>query len=156
MLNAHARVTIRRPLGEVQAQFADVAYHERNGHHRSVTFSVTSESEQSCSYTQETRLGPMRLRQEFELDRSVPSHQVNALVAGAFSPGAITFDIEADGPDAAIVTATLSSKRSGLTALAAPLLKRPLTRALAKALDEDRDDLESGRYAARPPTPLGS
>jgi len=42
MLEAHAQVTIRRPLGEVQAQFANVGYHERNGHHRGVSFHVVS------------------------------------------------------------------------------------------------------------------
>lgn len=149
MLEVCVRVIIRRPLEEVQAQFADVAYHEHNGHHRGVRFHVLSESSQSCSYSQESRVGPLRLRQQFELDKSVPAHQVNVLTSGAFSPGSITFDVVADGPDGAEVTATLCSTRAGLTQLAAPLLRRTLARALTRSLQEDRDDLESGRYVSR-------
>jgi hypothetical protein len=149
MLKVTTDVTIRRPLEEVQAQFADVADHERNGHHRGVSFRVSSESANACSYSQTSRVGPLRLRQQFELDRSVPGHQVNELVSGAFSPGSITFDVVADGDDGAKVTATLCSTRRGFTQLAAPLLRRSLARALATGLEEDRDDLESGRYASR-------
>ena len=149
MLEVSAQVTIRRPLDEVQEQFGDVGYHERTGHHRGVSFQVVSENSQSCSYSQETRLGPLRLRQEFELDKSVPAHQVNVLVSGPFSPGSITFDVVADGDDGAKVTATLCSTRTGFTQMAAPLLRRSLARALSRALEEDRDDLESGRYASR-------
>lgn len=149
MLEVSVCVIIRRSLEEVQAQFADVAYHERNGHHRGVSFHVLSESSQSCSYSQESRVGPLRLRQQFELDKSVPAHQVNVLTSGALSPGSITFDVVADGADGAAVTATLCSTRPGLTQLAAPLLRRSLARALTRSLQEDRDDLESGRYASR-------
>jgi hypothetical protein len=149
MLEVSVCVIIRRSLEEVQAQFADVAYHERNGHHRGVRFHVLSESSQSCSYSQESRVGPLRLRQQFELDKSVPAHQVNVLTSGALSPGSITFDVVADGPDGAEVTATLCSTRPGITQLAAPLLRRSLARALTRSLEEDRDDLESGRYASR-------
>ena len=150
MLSVSAQVSIRRPLAEVQEQFGDVGYHERNGHHRGVSFHVVSETAQSCRYTQESRVGPLQLRQDFELDKTVPGHQVNTLVSGPLSPGAITFDVVSDGDNGASVTATLCSTRPGLTQLAAPLLRRPLRRALIKALQEDRDDLESGRYASRP------
>ena len=63
----------------------------------------------------------------------MPAHQVNVLISGAFSPGSITFDVVADGPDGAEVTATLCSTRPGLTQLAAPLLRRTLGRALRGA-----------------------
>lgn len=149
MLEVHVDVTIRRPLEEVLAQFGDVGDHERNGHHRGVSFHVLSETSQSCSYSQVSRVGPVRLRQHFELDKSVPAHQVNALISGPFSPGSIKFDIVADGDNGANVTATLCSTRPGLTQLAAPLLRRSLARALTRSLEEDRDDLESGRYASR-------
>jgi hypothetical protein len=149
MLEVSAQVTIHRPLAEVREQFGDVGYHERNGHHRGVSFHVVSETAQSCSYSQVSRVGPLRLHQDFELDTSVPAHQVNMLVSGPFSPGSVTFDIVADGDDGAKVTATLCSTRPGFTQMAAPLLRRSLARALSRALEEDRDDLESGRYASR-------
>lgn len=149
MIEAQSRITIQRPLDEVQAQFGDVGYHERSGHHRGVSFRVSSESSRSCSYTQKSRVGPVQVRQQFELDKSDPGHQVNTLLSGAFSPGSITFDIVANGDEGATVTATLCSTRRGLTRLAAPLLRRPLVRALTRGLEEDRDDLESGRYASK-------
>ncbi len=149
MFEVSAQVTIRRPLAEVQEQFGDVGYHERTGHHKGVSFHVVSETAQSCSYSQVSRVGPLHLHQDFELDRTVPGHQVNTLVSGPFSPGSITFDVVSDGDDGAKVTATLCSTRPGFTQLAAPLLRRSLAPALARALEEDRDDLESGRYASR-------
>ncbi len=149
MFEVSAQVTIRRPLVEVREQFGDVGYHERNGHHRGVSFRVVSETAQSCSYSQVSRVGPLRLHQDFELDKTVPAHQVNTLVSGPQSPGSITFDIVPDGHEGAKVTATLCSTRPGFTQMAAPLLRRSLTRALSRALEEDRNDLESGRYASR-------
>lgn len=140
--------SIARPWEEVQAQFGDVAYHERNGHHRGVTFRVLEDGPESCDYEQETRIGPLRLRQGFRLLRKDPAHQVNQLVSGAFAPGSITFDLVADGPDTTTVTATLRSTGGGLTRLAGPLLRPGLGPALARGLREDRDDLESGTYFA--------
>lgn len=147
MIEVSSSVTIHRAPGEVQAQFGDVAYHERNGHHRGVTFRVVDETPAWCDYEQGTRLGPLRVGQRFRLQRGEPGHQMNELLAGPFSPGSITFDIVAEGQDAAQVTATLRSTRRGLTQIAAPVLRRSLARALAKALAEDKADLECGAYA---------
>lgn len=148
MLKVARSVTIRRPPGEVQAQFGDVAYHQDRGHHRGVAFRVLEDSQTCCEYEQETRVGPWRLRQRFRLLRADGAHQVNELIEGAFAPGSITFDVIADGNDAANVTATLCSERAGLTRIAAPFLRRMLARALAQSLEEDRVDLESGSYGS--------
>ena len=148
MLQAARSITIHRSLSEVRAQFGDVAYHQERGHHRGVAFRVLEDSRACCEYEQETRVGPLRLRQRFRLVRDDPAHQVNELLDGAFAPGSITFDVVADGNDATKVTATLRSERGGLTRIAAPLLRHVLARALTQGLEEDRDDLESGSYAA--------
>jgi hypothetical protein len=149
MIAVSQSVTIRRPLDEVQAQFGDVGYHQQRGHHRGVTFRVVEDNTDWCEYGQETRVGPLRLRQRFLLRRADGAHQVNELVEGALAPGSITFDIVANGDDAAEVTATVRSERGGLTRVTAPLLRRILARALAQSLEEDRVDLESGSYARR-------
>lgn len=153
MIEVSRSVTIHRPLEEVQAQFGDVAYHERNGHHRGVIFRVVEETSAHCDYEQETRIGPLRLNQQFRLQRGEPAHQVNELLKGPFSPGTVTFDVIAEGQDASQVTATLRSTRRGLTRIAAPLLRRTLARALGKALAEDKGDLESGAYVRGPSAP---
>lgn len=149
MLALSRSTSIRRPLAEVQAQFGDIAYHERQGHHRGVRFRVLRDNADGrCEYEQVTRIGPARLRQRFRLDRTDRGHQVNALLDGAFAPGSITFDIRGESHDGTQVTATVSSRQGGLTKVAAPLLRAVLARVLDQSLDEDRDDLESGNYAA--------
>jgi len=147
MLQVTRSTTIYRPFVEVQAQFGDVAYHQRRGHHHGVRFRVLDDDSDRCEYEQETRIGPIRLRQRFRLQRTDPAHQVNELLEGAFAPGSVTFDIASEGDRATRVTATLCSERGGLTRIVAPLLQRPLSRALAQGLAEDREDLESGNYA---------
>lgn len=148
-LEVSERIAIDQPVDLVRAHFADVAYHARCGVHRGVSFRVVTDDNDQCTYDQVTRLGPVRLRQSFQLDRRDSAHQVNTLVAGAFAPGSITFDI---GPSdsGAVVTATVRSQARGLTARLAPILRRPLSRSLARSLAEDRHDLESGAYPAAP------
>lgn len=147
MFELSERIRIDRPVEVVGAQFADVAYHERSGHHRGVTFHVLDETEERCEYDQATHVGGMQARQRFELDRSDRSHQVNRITAGMFHGGSITFDIVPDGEGSA-VTATLRTELSFGTRLASPVLRRSLRRSLTKALEEDRFDLESGTYEA--------
>lgn len=142
---ASRTVTIDCPNALAQRQFADVAHHQATGVHRNVQFTVVDESPTHCEYDQVSRQGPVRIRQRFRLDRSDLGHQVNAVTAGAFAGGAITFTFREPAPGATEVTATLSSPRRSMRVLG-PLLRPVLGRALARALAEDKADLESGRY----------
>lgn len=142
-------VRIGRPLAEVQAQFADVAHHQAVAPHRGVTFRVLSESPERCEYEQVTRVGPVRSRQRFVLDRTAagyPAEQVNRIVEGLFRGGSITFGFRPDGDGTEVVAAVCHDPGS-VARLASPLLRRVLRRSLAAALEEDRIDLESGNYA---------
>lgn len=148
-----ASVRIRRPLAEVQAQFADVAHHEAVAPHRGVTFRVIEDSGEACRYEQVTRSGPFRSRQQFVLDRRLagyPAEQVNRIVAGPFHGGSITFALRPEG-DGTAVTATVRHDPGPVTRVASPVIARVVRRSLAAALEEDRLDLESGNYEA--PTP---
>jgi hypothetical protein len=145
------QITINQPVERVRAQFGDVAHHERTGVHRGVTFTVVAERPDYCEYQQTTRMGFVRIRQSFRLERDDPACQVNVLTAGAFTPGSITFEIEPTAiADTTVVTATLRAPLRGVTARLAPLLRPALARSLAKALREDRRDLESGAYPRSP------
>ena len=93
-----------------------------------------------------TRIGPIRLTQEFDLERVNEGPLVNTITLGQFKGGTITFDIQPDGPDRATVEARLVVEVNGLGALAAPLLRRSVRRSFDQALAEDRNDLESGTY----------
>ena len=151
MFEVTQQITIDQPVERVRAQFGDVAHHERTGVHRGVTFTVVAERPEYCEYQQTTRMGFIRIRQSFRLERDDPACQVNALTAGAFAPGSITFEIvPADTAGATIVTATLRAPLRRPIARFAPLLRRALARSLAKALREDRRDLESGAYVGSP------
>lgn len=152
MLEVSESIKIGRPSATVQAQFGDIGYHQRNGHHRGVRFTVLVDSSESCRYEQQTNVGPIRVRQCFVLDRSDPARQKNVLVSGAFSPGAIEFVIERDGKESTVV-ATLRTELRGLTRVFQPLLGPILRRSLKAALREDRDDLESGRYERESASP---
>lgn len=141
------RIRIDRPVEVVRAQFADVAHHEANPPHHGVTFRVLHDSPEACEYEQVTRIGPVRSRQRLVLDRTHADHQVNRIVAGPFRGGTITFDVGPDG-DGAEVVATVCHEPGPGVRLLAPLLSRVLRRSLAGALEEDRVDLEYGRYPA--------
>jgi hypothetical protein len=149
VLEISRTVRIERPASVVAAQFGDVAHHQRAAPHRGVEFRVLSDGPQACEYEQVTRLGPIRARQRFVLERTDPGHQVNRITEGLFAGGSITFDVDVDvdGPTSE-VTATLRHEPRGVQRLAAPVLRRMLGRALAAALAEDKADLESGRYEA--------
>lgn len=140
------RQHIEAPAPLVRRQFGDVAHHEATGLHRGVTFRVISDDGARCDYEQTSRVGPLRLRQEFELERGSEGPLVNRIVKGQFTGGAITFDVAADGEAESLVTATLTAPLRGLESLAGPLLRRKIRRSLAAALVEDKHDLESGSY----------
>jgi hypothetical protein len=131
----------------VRAQFADVEHHARSVVHRGTTFEVVSRDAAITTYEQISQQGPIRLRQRFELDASNLAHQVNTVTAGPFTGGTLTFEITDHGPST-MVRATLRAPGAA-SRLAAPVLRATLGRTLARALKEDKVDLESGHY----PTP---
>ena len=148
MLTVVRSIIIAAPVPVVQSQFADVAHHQRTAHHRGTTFKVVSDNAKTCEYEQTTKIGPLRLLQKFRLQRNNAAEQVNELLAGAFSPGSITFTIvPTDDENATLVTAKLRSERAGIIRLLAPMLRLILGRAIRVALQEDQRDLESGNYA---------
>ena len=148
-LDVRADIEIDRDQTVVRRQFGDVAHHERTSPHRGVRFEVIDEDRERCRYRQTTKLGPARLRQEFVLPRTQDGPLVNTVVAGQFTGGSISFDIQpaADAPARSLVEARLVAELTGVQALLAPLLRRNVARALSRALAEDKNDLENGSYS---------
>lgn len=147
-------MSIAAPADIVRDQFGDVAHHAATHVHRGVRFELLDEKGAWCHYRQVTRFGPIRLTQEFDLERVDDGPLVNTVTRGQFTGGTISFDIEPDGAERSTVEARLEAEVNGLSALAAPLLRSSVKRAFDRALAEDRDDLESGTYrkfAATPP-----
>jgi hypothetical protein len=141
-------VVIDRAAEVVAAQFADVAHHEATGVHPAATFAVIDEGDGWCEYDQVSRVGPRSIRQRYRLDRTDLRHQVNTVTDGLFTGGTLTFSVAEQGSDRSEVTATLTTPRSRLLTVVGPALSQALGRSLARALAEDKSDLESDRYPA--------
>jgi hypothetical protein len=147
VLDVVRSVEIDADAAMVRRQFGDVAHHASALVHRGVSFEVLADDATRCRYRQVSRVGPLRLRQEFELQRTEDGPMVNRIVSGQFTGGAITFDVARVDDRRASVTARLTASLSGPMAVLAPVLRRQVGKQLAAALDEDKHDLESGRYA---------
>ena len=109
-------------------------------------FEVIADDGVSCRYRQVSSAGPIKLRQEFELDRTSGGPLVNRIVAGQFTGGSITFQVESQGDGRSNVEARLTAPIPGVLRIIAPLLRAQVGRQLAAALVEDKADLESESY----------
>ena len=141
-------IEIARPPDVVRAQFGDVAHHAATGVHRGVTFEVIDEDDRRCTYRQVSSVGPLRLTQQLELDRTDDGPLVNRITGGQFTGGTITFTVTPTAADRSSVDAELVAPLPALLRPLAPLLRARVGRQLAAALIEDRTDLETGRFEA--------
>ena len=146
ILEVARSVEIERDAGVVRRQFGDVAHHAATGVHQGVVFEVIEDDGARCYYRQVSTVGPLKLRQEVELDRTEKGPLVNRIVAGQFTGGAIIFDVEALGEGRSVVEARLTAPISRVMRIAAPILRAQVGKQLAAALLEDKADLEAGAY----------
>lgn len=138
-------VVINRNAATVRQQFGDVAHHAEARVHPGVTFEILEDGER-CTYAQQSSIGPLRLRQVFELDRTEAGPLVNRIVSGQFNGGTIVFCVEPLADERTQVEALLTAPLRGALRLLAPLLRALVGRQLSAALIEDKADLESGSY----------
>jgi hypothetical protein len=143
-LEVSESITIDRSADVVRRQFADVAHHQAAGVHRGVRFEVLDDDGQRCRYRQVSRAGPLKLTQEFELPRSDEGPLVNSITRGQFRGGKISFVVAPVSSGQSTVQATVVSQVSGVESLLLPLLRLIVRRTLARALAEDKADLEGG------------
>lgn len=147
MFEVTRSVEIERDAEVVRHQFGDVAHHAATSVHRGVVFEVIDDDGSRCSYRQTSQVGPLKLCQEIELDRTETGPLVNRIVAGQFSGGSVVFDVEPRGSGRAVVEGRLSAPLSVAMRVVAPLLRALVGKQLAAALAEDKADLEAGGYA---------
>ncbi len=149
-LSIEESIEIEAKPNLVRRQFADVAHHERAALHRGVRFEVLDQDDHRCRYRQTSHLGPLRLKQEIELARRDSGPLVNTITKGQFTGGTISFvirPVDGGGETQSAVTARLEGPLRGPQRLLAAVLKRQVSKALARALTEDKADLESGAYS---------
>jgi hypothetical protein len=145
-LDVTRSVEIERDAEVVRRQFGDVRHHAATGVHQGVVFEVIEDDGARCRYRQVSTVGPIKLRQELEFDRAAAGPLVNRIVAGQFTGGAITFEVEPRSEGRSAVEARLSAPISGVMRLVAPILRAQVGKQLAAALVEDKADLEGGAY----------
>lgn len=146
VLVVSASTHISRPIDVVRRHFSDVDHHMRNPVHPGVAFTPIADSGQECRFRKTIRVLGVPVVDEVVLRRQADGSITEDSVAGPSTGMRLTSSFRADGADRTATTLTVEMPVPGLRRLAAPLLKRFVLRRLTKALDEDRRDLESGRY----------
>jgi hypothetical protein len=138
--------SIRRPCEEVRAQFADMTYHATANVHGGVRFTVLFQDERRCHYRQEVAL--LGMRQSDELVNTWESDDVlrSEVVAGT-NRGLRAVYRFAGNTSLTAVWVTFEIPTRGAKRWLGPLFRRVAQRALRRAFEEDRRDLESGAYA---------
>jgi hypothetical protein len=137
---------IARPIDVVRRHFTDVEHHAKNRVHPDVAFTLLSDSGDECRFRKTIRIFGMPIVDEVLLRRQADGSITEDSVAGPSSGMRLVSRFRAAGPDLTATTLTVEIPMRGLMRLAAPLLQRLVLRRLTKALDEDRRDLEGGRY----------
>ncbi len=138
--------SIKRPIEEVRQQFADMAYHAAAQVHAGVRFTVLAEDERTCRYRQVVTLLGQRQADElvntWEPDGCLRSESV----AGTNQGLRVLYRF-VGGPSVTVVYVNFEIPARGLKRWLSPVFRLVAQRALRKAFEEDRLDLESGAYA---------
>ncbi len=89
-LHVTSTVEIDVDHATVRRQFGDVAHHAATHVHRGVVFEVITDDGARCHYRQTSKVGPISLSQEMELDRVDDGPLVNRIVKGQFTGGSLS------------------------------------------------------------------
>lgn len=141
-----ASARIARPIDVVRRHFGDVDHHAANRVHPDVDFIPLADSGDKCRFRKATRILGIRIVDEVVLKRQEDGSITEDSVAGPGTGMRLVSRFRAEGPELTATTLTVEIPARGLRSLAAPLLRRLVLRRLSKALEEDRRDLEGGRY----------
>ncbi len=136
---------IKRPIEEVRQQFADMAYHAAAQVHAGVRFTILAEDERHCRYRQEVTLLGQRQADEL-VNTWEPDGCLRSEAVAGTNRGLRVLYRFASGASVTVVYVTFEIPARGLKRLA-PLFRLVAQRALRRAFEEDRRDLESGAYA---------
>ena len=137
---------IARPIDVVRRHFSDVDHHAEHRVHPGVGFTPLADSGDERRFRKTIRILGVPIVDEVVLRRQGDGSITEDSVAGPSTGMRLISRFGADGPELTTTTLTVEMPLRGLKRLAAPLLRRLVFRRLTKALDEDRRDLEGGRY----------
>jgi hypothetical protein len=123
--------------------------------HAGVRFTIVSQDAQQCRYRQEVTLLGMRQADDL-LNTWLPDGSLHSEAVAGTNQGLRVLYRFAGNANLAMVWVTFEIPARGVKRWIAPLFRWVAQRALRKAFEEDRRDLESGAYARsapRRPTP---
>jgi hypothetical protein len=146
VLVVSACTDIAQPIDVVRRHFSDVEHHVRNRVHPAVEFTPLADAKGECRFRKTIRLLGIPIVDEVVLKCQADGSITEDSVAGPSTGMRLVSSFRADGPQRTATTLTVQMPLRGLKWLAAPWLRPLIARRLTKALDEDRRDLESGRY----------
>ena len=141
-----ASAHIARAIDVVRRHFSDVEHHMRNRVHPAVEFTPLPGVEGECRFRKTIRILGIPIVDEVVLKRQPDGSITEDSVAGPSTGMRLVSSFRADGPQSTATTLTVQMPVRGLRWLAAPWLRSMIAQRLTKALEEDRRDLESGRY----------
>jgi hypothetical protein len=141
-----ASTHIARAIDVVRRHFSDVEHHVRNRVHPNVEFTPLGDSEGECRFRKTIRILGIPIVDEVVLKRQPDGSITEDSVAGPSTGMRLVSTFRAAGPEWTATTLTVQMPLRGLKRLAAPWLRLQIARRLSRALEEDRCDLEGGRY----------
>lgn len=139
---------IDAPAERCRRHFFDMRHHEQHRVHAGATFHVREADAQRVLYEQRTRFFGAMLVDVAELRRCDDAAKTleNRVLSGASAGLVVHFRFEALDAARTRVHLRATWAPTGLKRLLTPLLRSALVSGFARAVDEDRADLEGGRY----------
>jgi hypothetical protein len=136
----------QRPVSVVRAHFLDMRHHIAHDVHKGVHYTILDESGDRCRLRQKFKVLGMTKTDEIELSRRADGAVVQDYLKGDFAGGTLTISFTEDGADATRLHADFDIPLRGMNRLLKPILLRTVKKLVAAALEEDRVDLEVGKY----------
>jgi hypothetical protein len=146
VVNLAVSKTILKPVDLVRRQFMDIEHHIKVGVHPRISYVVHSQTEEECHFRLETKVLGMMQADENVLRRMPDGTVVSEVLSGSNVGMRIVHVFEPQGPQATIATLKLQIPVSGIKKLFKPFFAVGVRRTVARALEEDRRDLEERGY----------
>ena len=137
---------IKCPIETVKKQFADIGHHMRYRVHPRVEYTILSENQKECRIRQTVRVLGLRQVDESVLRWVSKNVLMNDVIAGDNEGLRLMNVFEMVRPDTTLVNLTLEVPLRGFKKLLKPFFRIAVYRTVAKALEEDRIDLEQYGY----------
>src|SRR5581483_7063897 len=141
--------TIRQPIDVVSRQFGDIAHHAKHSVHPDITFTVLSDRNDVCHFTQEVRLLGLRQKDEVIQRRRADGGLESEVIEGTNKGTKIYQSFQPQGSNATTIDFRIEAPATGIKKLLKPLFKAAIRSTVKKAFEQDRVDLEERGYPRR-------